>query len=134
MIANHENAPKERYLREAKLKRAFKYGAKYFLGDARRAGGGREAVYESLGIQNVTSYGRPPGFVISNSRTLVLIGLFFCFRRSKGMFLAFMNYQAKTCINLASKPIINTMFGLVLKNKFYYLSVMKMKYGRISVM
>lgn len=73
-------------------------------------------------------------FVISNSRALVLIGPFLCFRGSKGMFLAFVDYQAKTCINLASKPIINTMFGLVLKNKFYYLSVMKIKYGCISVM
>lgn len=43
-----------------------------------------------------------------------------------------MNYQAKICINLASKPIINT-FGLILTNKFYYLSVMKMKYECISV-
>lgn len=50
------------------------------------------------------------------------------------MFLAFMNYQAKTCMNLASKPIINTTFSLVLQNKFYSPFVMKIKYGCISVM
>ena len=63
--------------------------------DARKARGGREAVYVRLGIQNVASYARPLGFIISNSRTLVLTAPFFCLRGHKGVFLAFMNYQAK---------------------------------------
>ena len=47
----------------------------------------REAVYESLGIQSVTRQAQV--FVISNSRPLVLIGPFLCFRGNKGMFFSF---------------------------------------------